>query len=351
MPPSSANDKRVNAKHTPSLEAVMMATHSVEMSELVQDFPEYVYACATAQARVRSVKHWCTSGVEEEFPLYAAALKEKQLLSSKTTGATSSIEAGWQYAPQLSAVISTRSVSEAIVQKRKIVITGGPGSGKSTMVGALERIGFAAVPEAAIECINELSTQMGVEAQKQWRAAHKDEFQMMVARRQLVLEEEVDPDAEVIFFDRGRLDGHGYAKFFSQTLRQDLRELAEACEYQRVFVLDTLEEEVFAARGSDGRTSQRAASVEIGAAIEQVYRDFKYKPERVPVLPLHKRVEYVLNCLGLRVGSALLSDLEHEIGSPRSPTKFTHPGAKIKRKYSLPGVDGIEYGGLASEPA
>merc|ERR1712008_72720 len=102
---------------------------------------------------------------------------------------------------------------DAAARMRKIVVTGGPGSGKSSIIDVLERWGCKAVHEAAIQCINELSNELGVEAQKKWRLEHKDQFQMMVTRRQKELEDAVDPNLPMVFFDRGRLDGHGYAKF------------------------------------------------------------------------------------------------------------------------------------------
>merc|ERR1711862_245257 len=84
----------------------VMTAAPVETSDLVQDFPEYVYACTTARSSLRSAKQWCTSAIEEEFPLYAAALKEKQS-SSKTTGRAVTIEVANQLSlqsnPQLGA--------------------------------------------------------------------------------------------------------------------------------------------------------------------------------------------------------------------------------------------------------
>jgi predicted ATPase len=217
-------------------------------------------------------------------------------------------------------------------------------------VSGLERIGFRTVHEAAIEVINELNNEMGTEAQKAWRGANKDEFQMRVAKRQRMLEETAAADGavDVIFLDRGCLDGHGYSRYFGQDLRTEIREVAEAhaYEYQYVLVLDTLGDEVFAARGSDGRTSQKEASLEIGKHIEQVYRDFGHKPKRVPVMPFHKRLEYVLNLVGLRVGSALLSDLENDPMCNKGPSSFIHPCviSKRPRGYSVIMHGAVDYG-------
>lgn len=181
----------------------------------------------------------------------------------------------------------------------RVVVTGGPGSGKSTLVAALGRRGFATVEEAAIQVIAELNAERGVEGQKAWRRAHKSEFQELVARRQAALEEAVPEDTAVLFLDRGRLDGLAYCRHFGADVPLVVAEVADAARYDRVLMLDTLPDEVFADRGASGRTSGRAASLAIGAAIEAVYRERGYEPVRLPVAQIEERAEIALGLLGL----------------------------------------------------
>ena len=64
----------------------------------------------------------------------------------------------------------------------KIVITGGPYSGKTTLIEELEDRGCNVLHEAAIELIKELNDKFGVAGQKAWREKHFSEFQEMIAK-------------------------------------------------------------------------------------------------------------------------------------------------------------------------
>jgi predicted ATPase len=179
----------------------------------------------------------------------------------------------------------------------RVVVTGGPGSGKTTLVQALGRRGFATVPEAALEIIDALNAEHGVAGQKAWRAAHRAEFQRAVLLRQVELEAEVE-EQDAVFFDRGRLDGLAYCRFHGLAVDPRDLALARAGRYDRVLVLETLR--AFAGRPETGRTSDRAESVALGEVLAQVYRAHGYALTLVPELatPLD-RVVFVLASLGL----------------------------------------------------
>jgi len=180
-----------------------------------------------------------------------------------------------------------------------IAITGGPGSGKSTLIQALASQGLQTIPEAAIQVINELNTEFGVDGQKEWRKTNKDEFQERVTRKQAALEASASKEAKFAFCDRGRLDGLGYCRHFKQAVPDAVADIAESASYAKVFLLETLSEDAFANRGADGRTSGRQDSVAISKCIGEVYEEHGHTLVRVPVLPVEQRVAWVLSSLGL----------------------------------------------------
>jgi predicted ATPase len=179
----------------------------------------------------------------------------------------------------------------------RVVVTGGPGSGKTTLVEALGRRGFATVPEAAISVIEDLNARHGVEGQKAWRASHRTEFQELVLARQIALEEAAG-DPPVLFLDRGRLDGLAYCRYFGQAFPPGYAERARAGRYDRALVLATLAG--FDPRAASGRTSGRADSIALGAALAAVYREAGVPVSEVPELTdADARLPFVLDLLGL----------------------------------------------------
>lgn len=86
------------------------------------------------------------------------------------------------------------------------VITGGPSSGKTTLLERLHDLGYNTVPEAARVLIDEYEAK-GIPA----KDLRKDErlFQQRVLQMKLKIEEETPRD-RVVFFDRGVPDSIGY---------------------------------------------------------------------------------------------------------------------------------------------
>jgi len=184
---------------------------------------------------------------------------------------------------------------------RLVVVTGGPGTGKTSIIEALAARGFATVPEAAIEVIAELNAELGLEEQKRWRQEHRREFQERVLERQLALEERAAAsDADVVFLDRSRIDGLAYCSHFGQELPDALRRAARAARYDDVVLLEQLA--TFPERSGTGRTSGREASIALGGAIETVYRELGYEPIWLADGTVAERTDELLRILGLPRG-------------------------------------------------
>ena len=181
---------------------------------------------------------------------------------------------------------------------RLIVITGGPGTGKTSLIEALAERGWATVPEAAIEVIGELNAEMGLERQKEWRHANRSEFQARVLARQKTLEgAALDSEEPVAFLDRSRLDGLAYCRYFDEAPPAELVQAADEVRYDDVVWLEQLG--VFPDRGATGRTSDRDASIALGDEIATVYEERGYELLRLPDGPLPDRVDRLLRELGL----------------------------------------------------
>lgn len=181
---------------------------------------------------------------------------------------------------------------------RRIVITGGTHAGKTTLVRAMGERGFSIVPEAGLLAIEQLNGELGVAEQAAWRRSHQQEFQARVARLQLQLEESTVPTrGDLVFCDRGVLDGLAYCAFFDVEPPIELVRASRTTRYSAVFVLDTIEP--FAGRRETGRTSDLETSLRMRAAIEDIYREARYPIENLAVAPVSTRIGWILQTLGL----------------------------------------------------
>ena len=91
---------------------------------------------------------------------------------------------------------------------RKIVVTGGPYAGKTTLVEALRAEGCAVAPEAALQVIAALANELGPERARAWREEHPERFQVRIAELQLELAARAERSGpELVACDRGLLDG------------------------------------------------------------------------------------------------------------------------------------------------
>jgi predicted ATPase len=176
---------------------------------------------------------------------------------------------------------------------RKIVLTGGPCSGKTTVLEHLRASGCATAPEAAIQVIRDLTAELGLDGQRAWRDTHWVAFQERVARLQIEHESAAERGgAEILVCDRGLLDGLAYCRHRGVEPPTLLLDLVRGARYDQVFVLDTLKD--FDARLETGRVDDRDDSLRVGALIRAVYTEHGYRPVRVPELSVETRAARIL---------------------------------------------------------
>lgn len=173
-----------------------------------------------------------------------------------------------------------------------IVISGGPCSGKTTVIDALAAIGHATIPEAATELIRDPA----------FDHLHTDprEFQRQVLLRQLENEkrvlETVEGDATV-FLDRGIGDGFGYLSYHGI---EPFEELIEAWTENRERTRCIL---FFESRPDYQPASHRSETPAEARRIGEILlRDYRSRHDQVSLvawLPVEERVAAVLEAAGL----------------------------------------------------
>jgi predicted ATPase len=182
-----------------------------------------------------------------------------------------------------------------VPETKRVVITGGPGAGKTALVDALAQRGHATVPEAATLVLSELNERLGLEGQRAWRRENPAEFQVLVVRRQAKLEAEARPGTDgLVFLDRGWIDGLAYCRFFHVPFPPELNEPEGLGRYDRVFLLETLSKESFQRVSHTGGLRDEDYSRTIQEVLESTYRQHGYEPIPVPEMPIQQRADLVL---------------------------------------------------------
>lgn len=182
----------------------------------------------------------------------------------------------------------------------RIVLTGGPHAGKTSLAREFERRGHRVVKEAAIECIAALVRQFGPDGARAWRAAHVDEFQGRIAHMQVELERAAQfGPGELCFFDRGLLDGLAYCQIAGQQAPRELLENLPHTHYDYVAVCELVLP--FSSRKETGRESSLERARLIEQTVFDVYAGHGFRTERLPCIsPVAARADLLLERIAKR---------------------------------------------------
>lgn len=169
----------------------------------------------------------------------------------------------------------------------KIVLTGGPGRGKTTLLTVLAGMGFRVIPEMARGVIEE--EQKKDSDCLPWRNLYS--FQKKVAKLQQ--EQEHSYDGKEFILDRGIIDGHGYS-LMGGVQTPELIVKIGLRRYPLVLLLDELpfyeNDSVRKETKEEGRIAH--------SYIRKAYHELGHKTLNVPFIGAPaKRAEYVVQLL------------------------------------------------------
>ncbi|MBZ9723507.1 AAA family ATPase [Mesorhizobium sp. CO1-1-11] len=180
---------------------------------------------------------------------------------------------------------------------RFFVLTGGPGSGKTTLIEALRQAGFATSAEAGRGIIGDQSAIGGTALPWSDRALFAELMLSWEMRSYRAVRELAGP----VFFDRGVPDTIGYLRLCGLPVPDHLTSAATEFRYaRRVFVappwpeIFTQDEERKQTLDEAERTCQSVAGV---------YAALGYELVSLPLAPVEERVRFLLDAAGLPLTS------------------------------------------------
>ena len=171
------------------------------------------------------------------------------------------------------------------------VVTGGPGSGKSTLIDALRGRGFASMPEAGRAIIRD-QVQIGGTALP-W--ADRTMFAELMLGWELRSWHEASALERPVFMDRGVPDVVGYLTLCGLPVPTYVAAAAEAYRYNRKVFIAPYWEAIFEQDAERQQDQEEAEAT--GQVMSDTYVRFGYQLVELPRVSVEERVAFVLDHL------------------------------------------------------
>ena len=175
--------------------------------------------------------------------------------------------------------------------QQKIVLIGGPGTGKTTVLNKLKEKGFF--------CFDEVSREVTLKAQQQGIEQLFLTEPLLFSEMLLEGREEQFLKAEqtknkVIFFDRGIPDVHAYMNYFKSEYPSIFLEKSKQYKYDTIFHFSPWKE-------IHTTDNERYETFEESSTIDQflieAYKELGYKINNVPFGSVNERTNFIINSL------------------------------------------------------
>lgn len=185
-------------------------------------------------------------------------------------------------------------------EQQKIVITGGPGTGKTSVIKELENRDFFCFHEVIREITHKAKEAIGSTNFDTNPIALVDDSlsfnkKILDGRIQHYKDAE-NIDLSVVFFDRGIPDVLGYMDFFKQSYDSSFTKPCRKYVYDIIFTLPPWEEIYIQ---DNERFESYEEALQIHLFLEKVYEQFGYQLVSVPFGTISERVDFILNTIKL----------------------------------------------------
>ena len=177
-------------------------------------------------------------------------------------------------------------------QQRFFILTGGPGSGKSTLIDALEQAGFARSVEAGRGIIQD-QVAIGGRVLPRSDPAVFAEHMLTWEMRSYHIAEQL---AGRVFFDRGVPDVAGYLRLMKLPVPEHVEKAVKLFRYHRRVFLAPPWEEIF--QQDRERKQDFAEAVRTYEAVASTYAECGYELVELPRASVEERVRFIRKCIG-----------------------------------------------------
>ena len=173
-----------------------------------------------------------------------------------------------------------------------IVFTGGPGSGKTSVIDALKSLGYRCAPEVGRKVIQQQVEQQGRALPWLDKVAFRDEM----VREELANYQAFEESEQLVFFDRSIVDSYGYSLLETLPISEPLMNNCNELEYNsKVFIFPPWDSIFINDQERKQDFNEAIATYE---KMVTAYNQFGYQLVEVPKLSVEVRVEFILASVG-----------------------------------------------------
>ncbi|MCF6297976.1 MAG: ATP-binding protein [Flavobacteriaceae bacterium] len=177
--------------------------------------------------------------------------------------------------------------------QQKIVITGGPGTGKSTILNELIHQKYTCMPEISREII--LKAREGGTEQLFLKKPLLFSQLLLEGRKNQFLQAD-KMKTEIVFFDRGIPDTHAYMNYLGIDYPSIYKKISKKNRYTTIFMLPSWQE-IYTS--DNERYENFEQSLVIQNHLKETYTELGYDIIEVPKGTIEKRVRFILNAVNL----------------------------------------------------
>jgi len=175
--------------------------------------------------------------------------------------------------------------------QQKIVITGGPGTGKSTVIDELKRRNYI--------CMSEISREVTLNARR--NGTEQLFLTKPLLFSELLLEGRINQyieaekrNEDLVFFDRGIPDIHAYMNYISIDYPDTYNIKSSIYKYNYVFLMPPWEEIYIS---DNERYENFEQALAIHNHLERTYKELNYSIIEVPTGTVNERTDFILDFL------------------------------------------------------
>ncbi len=184
------------------------------------------------------------------------------------------------------------------MKTKRIVITGGPATGKTSLIEYLIRLNYSCFPEIIREFTILETEDKDTDHLKSNPIVFANDSlnfnQRLINGRNQQYQDSLKLDTSYIFFDRGIPDVLAYMDFFNQAYEGDFIEVCNKAPYDAVFILPPWKK-IFESDGERYETFEEASNLH--QSLLNCYSSFGNPPIEVPRDSVENRVDFILNTL------------------------------------------------------